>query len=60
MVVREIEDQKTRAMNLIFFNMIESEDKNSIARNDHSLINEVCTLIKIQEPDIKIAFRFMS
>ena len=46
-------------MNLIFFNVPESEDKNNIARNayDHSLINEVCTLIKIQEPDIKIAFR---
>ena len=59
MVVREIEDQKTRAMNLIFFNVPESEDKNNIVRNeyDHSLINEVCTLIKIQEPDIKIAFR---
>jgi hypothetical protein len=27
MVVREIEDQKTRAMNLIFFNVPESEDK---------------------------------
>ena len=59
MVVREIEDQKIRAMNLIFFNVPESEDKNNIVRNeyDHSLINEVCTLIKIQEPDIKIAFR---
>jgi hypothetical protein len=59
MVVREIEDQKIRAMNSIFFNVPESEDKNNIVRNeyDHSLINEVCTLIKIQEPDIKIAFR---
>ena len=59
MVVREIEDQKTRAMNLIFFNVPESEDKNNIVRNeyDHSQINEVCSLIKIQEPDIKIAFR---
>ena len=40
--------------------MPESEDKNNIVRNeyDHTLINEVCTLIKIQEPDIKIAFRF--
>jgi hypothetical protein len=57
--VREIEHKKTRAMNLIFFNVPESEDKNNIVRNeyDHTLINEVCTLIKIQEPDIKIAFR---
>jgi hypothetical protein len=29
LVVREIEDQKTRAMNLIFFNVPESEDKNN-------------------------------
>ena len=57
-----IEDQKkntTRAMNLIFFNVPESEDKNNIVRKEyyHTLINEVCTLIKVLEPDIKIAFR---
>jgi hypothetical protein len=59
MVVREIEDQKTRAMNLIFFNVPESLDKNNIVRKeyDYTLINEVCTLIKIQEPYIKIASR---
>jgi hypothetical protein len=36
-----------------------SEDKNSTARKDvdQTLINELCTLIKVQEPDIKIIFR---
>jgi hypothetical protein len=37
----------------------ESEDKNSTVRKDfdQTLINELCTLIKVQEPDIKIIFR---
>jgi len=57
--IREIENQKIRAMNLILFNVPESEDKNSTVRKDldQTLINELCTLIKVQEPDIKLTFR---
>ena len=40
MVVREIEDQKTRAMNLIFFNVPENEDKNN---GDRSIVRRSIT-----------------
>ena len=57
--VREIEDQKTRAFNLIVFNLPESEDVSSLIRKDQDLKSfyELCSIIKVQEPDIKLLFR---
>ena len=57
--IREIEDQKIRALNLIIFNLPESEDVSSSIRKDQDLkrFNELCSTIKVQEPDIKLLFR---
>ena len=57
--IREIEDQKIRAFNLIVFNLPESEDASSSIRKDHDLKSfyELCSIIKVQEPDIKSLFR---
>ena len=57
--IREIEDQKTRAFNLIVFNLPESEDVSSSIRKDQDLNSfyELCSIIKVQEPDIKLLFR---
>ena len=57
--IREIEDQKIRALNLIVFNLPESEDVSSSIRKDQDLkrFNELCSTIKVQEPDIKLLFR---
>ena len=57
--IREIEDQKIRAFNLIVFNLPESEDASSSIRKDHDLKSfyELFSIIKVQEPDIKSLFR---
>jgi hypothetical protein len=57
--IREIEDQKIRALNLIVFNLTESEDVSSSIRKDQDLkrFYELCSTIKVQEPDIKLLFR---
>ena len=57
--IREIEDQKVRAMNLILFNVPESDEKVSEKRKDHDLklISELCTILQIEKADIKTAFR---
>lgn len=45
--IREIEDKKTRAMNLILFNVPESSDDSSTIRKEHDnkMINELCKII---------------
>jgi hypothetical protein len=55
--IREIEDQKIRAFNLIVFDLPESEDVS--IRKDHDLkrFYELCSTIKVQEPEIKLLFR---
>jgi uncharacterized protein YdhG (YjbR/CyaY superfamily) len=57
--IREIEDQKIRAFNLIVFNLPESEDVLSSIRKDQDLkrFHELCSTIKVQEPEIKLSFR---
>ena len=60
--IREIEDQKIRAFNLIVFNLPESEDVSNVSssiRKDQDLkrFYELCSTIKVQEPDIKLLFR---
>lgn len=57
--IREIEDQKIRAFNLIVFKLLESEDVSSSIRKDQDLkrFYELCSTIKVQEPDIKLLFR---
>jgi hypothetical protein len=57
--IREIEDQKIRAFNLIVFNLPKSEDVSSSIRKDQDLkrFYELCSTIKVQEPDIKLLFR---
>jgi hypothetical protein len=57
--IREIEDQETRAFNLIVFNLPESEDVSSSIRKDQDLNSfyELCSIIKVQEPDIKLLSR---
>lgn len=55
----EIEEQKTRAINLILFNAPESNDKNNAERKtyDEKIVTELCGLIKVATPDIKALFR---
>ena len=57
--IREIEDQKIRALNLIVFYLPESEDVSSSIRKDQDLkrFYELCSTIKVQEPEIKLSFR---
>jgi hypothetical protein len=57
--IREIEDQKIRAFNLIVFKLLESEDVSSSIRKDQDLkrFYELCSTIKVQKPDIKLLFR---
>ena len=57
--VREIEDQKQRALNLICFNIAESKSKSSDDRKKHDTekFTELCHRIGVKEIDIKLAFR---
>lgn len=57
--LQEDVDQKIRALNLIVFNMPESEDVSSSIRKEQDLnrFYELCSTIKVQEPDIKLLFR---
>ena len=57
--IREIEDQKTRVMNLIIFNLPESSHQSGPSRKIHDIkkIKELCTQIDVEEIDIKDAFR---
>lgn len=57
--IREIEDQKIRAMNLILFNVQESKQTDSAKRKDDDIksIKELCTYLKIDSPDLKSVFR---
>ena len=57
--IREIEDQKIRDFNLIVFNLPKSEDVPSSIKKDQDLkrFYELCSTIKVQEPDIKLLFR---
>ena len=58
--VREIEDQKQRALNLICFNIAESKSKSSDDRKKHDHrknFTELCHRIGVKEIDIKLAFR---
>lgn len=55
----EIEDQRQRALNLLIFNLPESNSKNSIERktHDNTKLSELCTLIGVKDLDIKVMFR---
>ena len=57
--IREIEDQKQRALNLIIFNLPESRSGNSDDRKefDKHSFKSLCELIGVNEPDIKVSFR---
>jgi len=57
--IREIEDQKTRAMNLILFNVPESSDESSTVRKEHDnkMLNELCRVIEVRDPEVKTNFR---
>ena len=57
--VREIEDQKPRALNLICFNIAESKSKSSDDRKKHDTEKfiELCHRIGVKEIDIKLALR---
>jgi hypothetical protein len=55
--IREIEDQKIRAFNLIVFDLPESEDVSIRKDQDLKRFYELCSTIKVQEPEIKLLFR---
>lgn len=57
--VREIEDQKIRSLNLIIFNMQESEDKSGTVRKDFDMnrFMELCSRIGVKDVDVKTLFR---
>ena len=57
--VREIEDQKSRVLNLICFNLKESESKESEVRKSHDVgkFRELCGLLGVKDIDIKLCFR---
>lgn len=59
--VREIDDQKSRVMNVLCFNMPESNNESSEGRRTDDLTNflAVCEALemKIEKADIKMAFR---
>lgn len=57
--VKEIEDQKSRTMNLILFNAPESDSENSTVRKsfDETVVKDLCGLINVPPPDIKVLFR---
>ena len=57
--VREIEDQKVRALNLICFNLGESESKEPEVRKEHDMrkFRELCSLLGVENVDIKLCFR---
>lgn len=57
--VREIDDQKSRVMNVIVFNLQESELENSENRINIDKMNftQICNSIGVENFDIKLAFR---
>ena len=57
--VREIEDQKTRTLNLICFHLPECKSKNSEERKqyDTQKFSNLCEQIGVSNPDIKLTFR---
>lgn len=57
--LKEIEDQKQQALNLIIFNVPESKSENSLERKkfDNDIFTELCNAIEVVEADVKVAFR---
>ena len=57
--LKEIEDQKQRALNLILFNVPESKSENSLKRKkfDNDIFTELCNAVEVVEADVKVAFR---
>jgi hypothetical protein len=57
--LKEIEDQKQRALNLILFNVPESKSENSLKRKkfDNDIFTELCNAIEVVEADVKVSFR---
>lgn len=57
--LKEIEEQKQRAMNLILFNLQEcpNQNKNERKKFDEDIFTEICQFIEVREVDIKVAFR---
>lgn len=57
--VREIDDQKSRTMNMVIFNLPESVNTNSDERkqDDISLFLVVCKSIGVENVEVNIAFR---
>ena len=59
LTVREIDNQKSRAMNLIVFNLSESEcdDSEDRIREDKAMFEEICASIGVQKVEMHSAFR---
>ena len=57
--IREIEDQKLRVLNLICFNLIESDSRDPEARKEHDIRKfcEMCDLLGVKNVDVKLCFR---
>ena len=55
----EIEDQRQGALNLIVFNLPECQSRISSERTkyDNAKYMELCKVIGVDEPDLKVAFR---